>query len=145
MGKPEEQGEFGSLRQTLPTPRHSPIRYTSSSPSSGLSSPVGGFLLHPFFQARDPQTCSACVEQGKVDIDLKADFDQLRRVPLSVAIEPLWPEAIGTTFPLSSAGDPTINMRLLLELTLHIDCQAIGFGNWSSGDPTGVAPDTAPA
>jgi hypothetical protein len=36
-------------------------------------------------------------------------------VPLSVAIVPLWPEAIGTTFPLSSAGDPTINMRLLLE------------------------------
>jgi hypothetical protein len=36
-------------------------------------------------------------------------------VPLSVVIEPMWPDAIGTTFPLFSAGDPTINMRLLLE------------------------------
>jgi tyrosinase len=68
-----------------------------------------------FFQARDPQTCSACVEKGKVDIDLEVDFGQLRERPLSVVIEPMWPAAIGTTFPLSSAGDPTINMRLLLE------------------------------
>jgi tyrosinase len=68
-----------------------------------------------FFQARDPQTCSACVEQGNVDIDLSVEIDQLRGAPLNVVIEPMWPEAIGTTFPLSSAGDPTINMRLLLE------------------------------
>jgi tyrosinase len=86
----------------------------------------GSFMVHlqadgetiasqAFFQARDPQTCRACVEKGKVDIDLKVDIDQLREVPLSVAIEPMWPAASGTTFPLSSAGDPTINMRLLLE------------------------------
>jgi tyrosinase len=86
----------------------------------------GSFLVHlqadgatiasqAFFQARDPQTCRACVEKGKVDIDLNIDIDQLQEVPLSVVIEPLWPEAAGTTFPLSSVGDPTINMRLLLE------------------------------
>jgi hypothetical protein len=69
-----------------------------------------------FFQARNPRACSACVKQGKVDIDLEVDIDQLRGgVPLSVVIEPMWPDAIGTTFPLFSAGDPTINMRLLLE------------------------------
>jgi hypothetical protein len=68
-----------------------------------------------FFQARNPRACSACVKQGKVDIDLKVDIDQLRAVPLGVVIEPMWPGAMGTTFPLSSAGSPTINMRLLLE------------------------------
>lgn len=68
-----------------------------------------------FFQARNPRACSACVKQGKVDIDFEVDIDQLRGEPLRVVIEPKWPDAMGSTFPLSSAGDPTVNMRLLLE------------------------------
>lgn len=68
-----------------------------------------------FFQARNPRACSACVKKGTVDIDLKADIEQLRRGDLRVVIEPKWPDAMGTTFPLSSAGDPTVNVRLLLE------------------------------
>jgi hypothetical protein len=68
-----------------------------------------------FFQSRNPRACSACVKQGKVDIDMEVSIDQLVGAPLRVVIEPNRPEAKGTTFPLSSAGDPTINMRLLLE------------------------------
>lgn len=86
----------------------------------------GSFVVHlqangetiasqAFFQARNPRACSACVKKGTVDIDLKADIEQLRRGDLRVVIEPKWPDAMGTTFSLSSAGDPTVNMRLLLE------------------------------
>jgi tyrosinase len=86
----------------------------------------GSFVVHlqaagepiasqAFFQALNPRACSACVKQGKVDIDFEVDIDQLQGAPITVAIEPKWPDAMGTTFPLSSAGDPTINMRLLLE------------------------------
>jgi hypothetical protein len=49
----------------------------------------GSFMVHlqadgatiasqRFFQARNPRACSACVKQGKVDIDLEVDIDQLR-------------------------------------------------------------------
>ncbi|MDQ3666554.1 MAG: tyrosinase family protein [Acidobacteriota bacterium] len=86
----------------------------------------GSFVVHlqadgrtissqAFFQSRNPRACSACVKKGLVDIDLEADIDQLRSGDLSVVIEPKWPDAMGVTFPLSSAGDPTVNVRLLLE------------------------------
>jgi tyrosinase len=52
-----------------------------------------------FFQARDPRSCSACVKQGKLDLDLEAGIDQLKRAPLRVTIQPMWPGAIGATFP----------------------------------------------
>jgi hypothetical protein len=85
----------------------------------------GSFVVHlqragvsiarqAFFQSRNPRACSACVKQGRVDIDLEADIDRLDG-SLDIVIEPMWPGAIGTTFPLSSAGSPTVNMRLLLE------------------------------
>ena len=67
-----------------------------------------------FFQARNPRTCTACVKQGIVDIDLETGLDELREVPLQVVIRPEWPDALGRRFPLSSAGDPTVNIRLLL-------------------------------
>ena len=67
-----------------------------------------------FFQARNPRACGACVRQGKVNIDLEADLDRLVDKRLRVEIRPLWPNAMGATFPLSSAGDPTVNVRLLL-------------------------------
>ena len=67
-----------------------------------------------FFQARNPRACGACVRQGKVNIDLEADVDQLVDKRLRVEIQPLWPNAMGSTFPLSSAGNPTVNVRLLL-------------------------------
>lgn len=67
-----------------------------------------------FFQARNPRSCPACRERGNVDVDFEVGLERLRGAELRVALEPLWPDAIGTTFPLSTAGDPTINMRLLL-------------------------------
>jgi len=86
----------------------------------------GSFVVHlqsagesiasqAFFQSRNPRACGACVKQGTVDVDLAVGIDQLRQGDLRVVIEPKWPDAIGTTFPLSSAGDPTVNVRLLLE------------------------------
>lgn len=86
----------------------------------------GSFVVHlqadgqtiasqAFFQARNPRARSACVKRGIVEIDLEADVDQLRAGGLSVVIEPKWPDAMSATFPLSSAGDPSVNVRLLLE------------------------------
>lgn len=75
----------------------------------------GTVARQAFFQARNPRACSACVRQGIVDIDFEVDVHELRDAPLRVELEPLWPDAIGATFPLTTAGDPTINMRLLLE------------------------------
>jgi len=86
----------------------------------------GSFVVHlqangatvarqAFFQADDPNACSACVKQGKVDIDLEVDLDQVRGKQLGVVLEPVSPNRIGRTFPLSSAGNPTINVRLLLQ------------------------------
>ncbi len=86
----------------------------------------GSFVLHlqangttiarqAFFQSQNPRSCTACVKQGKINIDLEVELDQLRGAQLRVVIEPMWPNPMGSTFPLSSAGDPTINIRLLLE------------------------------
>jgi tyrosinase len=85
----------------------------------------GSFVIHlvsagetiakqAFFQANEPRSCSACAKQGKVDVDLTTTLDRLGDGPMRIEIEPLWPGAIGSTFPLTSAGNPTINMRLLL-------------------------------
>jgi tyrosinase len=67
-----------------------------------------------FFQARNPRSCAACVEKGVVDLDMLVDLDAIRGKPLNVVIEPLGPDAPGRVFPLSSAGDPTVNVRLPL-------------------------------
>jgi hypothetical protein len=67
-----------------------------------------------FFQPRSPSTCANCRQQALVNIDFRLDAEELLDRKLSFEIEvPSQPE-VGT-FPLSQAGNPSINARLLLE------------------------------
>jgi tyrosinase len=70
---------------------------------------------HAFFQPSTPETCPNCKEHGLVPIDFHVDLDKVQGRKLSVAIEVPNQEEIGAAFPLSQAGNPTINARLLLE------------------------------
>ncbi len=121
-----EPQAFGSLPARELTRVHRAARASVRLKGVNRLNIPGSFVVHlladgqplasqAFFQSRSPRACSACVKRGIVDIDLEADVDQLRSSDLSVVIEPKWPDAMGRTFPLSSAGDPTINVRLLLE------------------------------
>jgi hypothetical protein len=49
------------------------------------------------------------------NIDFRIEQDELLDLKLSVQIDVLGHEGIGAKFPLSQAGNPTINVRLLLE------------------------------
>ena len=48
-------------------------------------------------------------------IDFRIDQEKILDRKLSVAIEVPTHEELGTRFPMSTAGNPTINARLLLE------------------------------
>jgi tyrosinase len=69
-----------------------------------------------FFQPTRPRECETCVKNGTVNIDFRLDQEEILDRKLSVEIEPVSGfEEIGPRFPLASAGNPTINARLLLE------------------------------
>jgi hypothetical protein len=68
-----------------------------------------------FFQPRSPRDCENCKKQALVNIDFRIDQEKLLDRKLSVEIEVLAHREIGKRFPLSQAGNPTINARLLLE------------------------------
>jgi tyrosinase len=68
-----------------------------------------------FFQPTDPELCPSCVKQAKVPIDFHVDPAAVLNKDLSVEIHVPSQKDIGTQFPLSKAGNPTINVRHLLE------------------------------
>jgi hypothetical protein len=68
-----------------------------------------------FFQPRTPIHCDGCRQHAAVNIDFRIEQDKILDRKLSVAIDVPGHEEIGTRFPLSQAGNPTINARLLLE------------------------------
>jgi tyrosinase len=68
-----------------------------------------------FFQPRTPTDCDGCRKHALINIDFRIDQDKILDRKLSVAIEVPTHEEIGTRFPMSKAGNPTINARLLLE------------------------------
>ena len=69
-----------------------------------------------FFQPTRPRECETCVKNAIVNIDFRLDQEEILDRKLSVEVEPLSGfEEIGPRFPLSRAGNPTINARLLLE------------------------------
>ncbi|MFF8772967.1 tyrosinase family protein [Kitasatospora sp. NPDC015120] len=69
-----------------------------------------------FFQPDDPRSCATCVQHGIVNIDFRLAHEQLLDRSLSVRIDvPGHAGASGTAFPLTQAGNPTINARLLAE------------------------------
>lgn len=68
-----------------------------------------------FFQPKTPRNCENCRKQALINIDFRIDQDELVDRRLSVTIDVLGHEEMGTRFPLSQAGNPTINARLLLD------------------------------
>jgi tyrosinase len=62
-----------------------------------------------------PRNCENCRKQALINIDFRIEQEKLLDRRLSVEIEVLGHEEIGARFPLSQAGNPTINARLLLE------------------------------
>lgn len=68
-----------------------------------------------FFQPESPRDCENCKQHGLINIDFRIEPGKLLDRKLSVEIEVPGHEEIGTRFPLSQAGNPTVNARLLLE------------------------------
>jgi hypothetical protein len=68
-----------------------------------------------FFQPPDPSACDNCSLHGLIPIDFIVDQKAVEGHKLSVKIEVSSHADIGSEFPLSQAGNPTINARLLLE------------------------------
>jgi hypothetical protein len=69
----------------------------------------------PFFQPSSPRDCENWRENALINIDFRIEQDELLDRKLSVQIDVASQEGIGAHFPLSQAGNPTINVRLLLE------------------------------
>jgi hypothetical protein len=70
-----------------------------------------------FFQPIRPRECIGCREKGTINLDLMVDVDAIIGRDLTTTIQLLTPgaERIGRTFPLSSCGNPTLNVRLPLQ------------------------------
>jgi tyrosinase len=68
-----------------------------------------------FFQPKTPTNCENCKQHGVINIDFRIDQAKLLDRKLSVSIEVPGHEHMGTRFPLSRAGSPTVNARLLID------------------------------
>ena len=68
-----------------------------------------------FLPAEVTRNCENCRKHALINIDFRIEREKLLDRRLSVEIEVLGHGEIGARFPLSQAGDPTINARLLLE------------------------------
>lgn len=67
-----------------------------------------------FFQPNAPRSCPTCAQKALVNIDFRIDQKKIVDRKLSVTIEVPSHMEMGTLFPLSEAGNPTINARFLL-------------------------------
>ncbi|MFF0033832.1 tyrosinase family protein [Streptomyces avermitilis] len=68
-----------------------------------------------FFQPKEPRRCETCVKNGIINLDFRMPQEELLDKALSVRIDVAGhSDEIGTAFPLSQAGNPTINARLLV-------------------------------
>jgi len=68
-----------------------------------------------FFQPNSPRDCDNCRKRPLINLDFRIDQEKLLDRRLSVEIDVLGEEESGAHLPLSEAGNPTINARLLLE------------------------------
>ncbi len=68
-----------------------------------------------FFQPTDPGVCPNCSANAKVPIDFLIEPDKILDKDLTVEIHVPGQREMGTRFPLSKAGNPTINVRHLVE------------------------------
>jgi tyrosinase len=68
-----------------------------------------------FFQPQSPRDCDTCRTHPLINLDFRIDQEKILDRKLSVTIEVPTHEEMGTEFPLSQAGNPSINARLLLD------------------------------
>jgi len=69
-----------------------------------------------FFQSTEPVDCANCRERAKIDLDFLVNVDELLGKSLSASIEVILPvPEFPATIPLAACGDPTLNVRLLVE------------------------------
>ena len=68
-----------------------------------------------FFQSMTPRACSNCREKDIVHIDFVLPYDYVAGRELRVCIQLERPDRIGEWYPLSSCGNPTVNIRYLLQ------------------------------
>lgn len=70
-----------------------------------------------FFQSTEPRICSTCSEMPIVSLSFTVPADAVLGRDLTAVIDVLGPvaERVGSRFPLSRCGNPTLNVRLLLE------------------------------
>ncbi|MER9228943.1 tyrosinase family protein [Mesorhizobium sp. M0664] len=67
-----------------------------------------------FFQPTDPGMCANCSEQAKVSVDFRVESAKILDRRLSIEIHVPGQRDVGTQFPLSKVGQPTINVRHLV-------------------------------
>ena len=70
-----------------------------------------------FFQPTDPGLCPNCSENAKVSVDFHVEPEKILDKDLTVELHVPGQRAMGTRFPLSKAGEPTINIRHLIDGT----------------------------
>lgn len=68
-----------------------------------------------FFQPSAPKNCPTCEKVPLVNLDFRLDAEQILDKTLTVEIDVPDQVEAGTRFPLSQAGDPSVNVRLLLD------------------------------
>lgn len=68
------------------------------------------------FQSSNPKECDNCKAAALIDLDFEAPVEAILGTELSVEIHVKETrDKLDTRFPLHSAGDPTINVRLLID------------------------------
>ena len=68
-----------------------------------------------FFQSTTPKHCASCRRNALVSIDFVVDQKELQGGKLRVTIETLREPPHRRQFPLAACGNPSVNVRLLLE------------------------------
>ena len=69
-----------------------------------------------FFQSTEPVECARCRERAKINLDFLVEVDQALGKTLTASIEVVTPDpGLGAAIPLSACGNPTLNVRLLVE------------------------------
>lgn len=69
-----------------------------------------------FFQSTETVTCPNCREKAKINLDFLVESQQIRGKNLSAKLEVITPkDGVGSQFPLRAAGNPTLNIRVLLQ------------------------------
>ena len=69
-----------------------------------------------FFQSTTPVACGNCREKPDIDLDFVVEVDRIQGRTLSAELRLAQPSpAYGDAVPLGAVGDPTVNVRLLVE------------------------------